>query len=161
MKKPRIYVSDVFEDSGSLEEIMVKAIKLEVEASNNYEAFLKLPLSDPLRKKIKRLKFQEEQHENTFRSIFNDFFPNREPELPKKSGLSSYSFEVTRDSELVDVLAGAKHSEKEFELFYDNLIAKFNDKHVRSLIGFLAASEREHYEILRAEISNLQGESTS
>ncbi|MFB6291012.1 MAG: ferritin family protein [Candidatus Bipolaricaulia bacterium] len=134
------------------------AVKSEIEASEFYHSMLDRDLPGEARNKVEKLAAQEKKHEKTLRSIFKDFYPKKDIEFPESSGLHDFPFDplgIDENRPLENLFQVAMKNEKESERFYGELRVKFDDEEVRRLLGFLAANEREHYEILRTELNKL------
>ncbi|MCF7890356.1 ferritin family protein [Candidatus Bipolaricaulota bacterium] len=142
-------------DESSLKQLLEKAIKSEIESAETYRNLLKKDLPDETRTNIEKLVTQEEGHEENFRSIFEDFFPDEEISLPERSEIEVLS-EIPRNATPSETIEQAMKTERESEDFYSNLIEEFDDREIRRLLGFLAANEREHYEILKVELNKLE-----
>jgi rubrerythrin len=83
-----------------------------------------------------------------------DFYPEDEITLPENSGIAN-PVEVAEDLSLEELFQTAMDSEKESEEFYNTLRERFEDTEAKRTLGFLAASEREHYEILKEELKKI------
>lgn len=151
-KKARNY--DFSEESNSLQELLGVAIRAEIEAAEIYRRLLNKELNEETRQKVEKLVEQEERHEETFWSIIKDFFPEEEITLPENSGITN-SLEFSEDISLEELFQTAMDSEKGSEEFYRNLRKRFEDTEAKRTLGFLAASEREHYEILKEELKKI------
>lgn len=146
---------DVSESGVSLQKLLAQAIKSEIEAAKTYRNLLDKNLTERVRPKVKRLVAQEEEHEENLRTIFEDFFPDEEITLPERSGIEVPP-EIARSDSAKEIIEKAMETERETEKFYGELIGEFDDKEVRRLLGYLAANEREHYEILKIERDKLE-----
>lgn len=139
----------------SLQQLLAKAIRSEIEAAETYRNLLEKDLPEETRPKIARLVTQEEEHEENFRSIFEDFFPNSEIPLPERSEIEVPS-EIPQGVTPDEIIEKAMETEREAENFYSELIEEFEDNEVQRLLGYLAANEREHYEILKVQLNKLE-----
>ncbi|MEF8726410.1 MAG: ferritin family protein [Candidatus Bipolaricaulota bacterium] len=146
---------DISESGVSLQGLLAQAIKSEIEAAKTYRNLLDKNLPERARPKVKRLVTQEEEHEEKLRTIFEDFFPDEEIPLPERSGVEVPS-EIARINAPKEIIEKAMETERESEKFYSQLIKEFDDREVRRLLGYLAANEREHYEILKVERDKLE-----
>ncbi|MFW6104678.1 MAG: ferritin family protein [Candidatus Bipolaricaulota bacterium] len=146
---------NVSESGISLQKLLAQAIKSEIEAAKTYRNLLDKNLPERARPKVKRLVTQEEEHEEKLRTIFEDFFPDEEIPLPERSGVEVPS-EIARKGSPREIIEKAMETERESEKFYSELIGEFDDRDVRRLLGYLAANEREHYEILKVEREKLE-----
>lgn len=145
---------DTSSDELSLQQLLAKAIKSEIEAAETYRMLLEKDLPEETRSKIERLVSQEEEHEENFWSIFEDFFPDGETPLPERSEIEVPS-EIPQGATPEEVIEIAMETERESEEFYSGLIDEFDDREVKRLLAYLAANEREHYEILKVELNKL------
>ena len=145
---------DFSEESNSLQDLLGVAIRAEIEAAEIYRRLLNQDLNEETRQKVEKLVEQEEDHEETFWSIMKDFYPEEEITLPENSGITN-PVEVAEDLSLEELFQTAMDSEKESEEFYNTLRERFEDKEAKRTLGFLAASEREHYEILKEELKKI------
>lgn len=139
----------------TLQQLLATAIKTEVESAQAYRSLLDKDLPKETRSKIEELVSQEEEHEESFRSIFQDFFPRDKASLPQRSDIEA-SPDIPQAASPEKVMEKAMEMEREAEKFYSDLIDEFEDKEIRRLMGYLAANEREHYEILKEELSKLE-----
>lgn len=146
---------DVSESGVSLQHLLAQAVESEIEAAETYRNLLDKDLPERARPKVKRLVAQEEEHEENLRTIFEDFFPDEEISLPERSGIEVPP-EIARSDNPREIIEKAMETERESENFYSELIDEFDEKEVRRLLGYLAANEREHYEILKVERDKLE-----
>ena len=145
---------DFSEEANSLQDLLGVAIRAEIEAAEIYRRLLNQDLPEETKQKVEMLVEQEEDHEETFWSIMKDFFPEEEITLPENSGITN-PVEVAEDLSLEELFQTAMDSEKESEEFYNTLRERFEDEEAKRTLGFLAASEREHYEILKEELKKI------
>ncbi len=145
---------DFSEEANSLQDLLGVAIRAEIEAAEIYRRLLNQDLPEETKQKVEMLVEQEEDHEETFWSIMKDFFPEEEITLPENSGITN-PVEISEDLSLEELFQTAMDSEKESEEFYNTLRERFEDEEAKRTLGFLAASEREHYEILKEELKKI------
>ncbi len=146
-----------FKPSGgeiSLRELLKIAIRSEIESAETYRKLLDRDLPAETREKVERLVEQEEEHEEKFWSVFSDFFPDDEKDLGEGNEIEA-EIRNSEDPSLQELLETAMKDERKSEEFYDNLRDQFEDREVRSMLGYLAANEREHYQILQQELKKL------
>ncbi|MCF7876505.1 ferritin family protein [Candidatus Bipolaricaulota bacterium] len=146
---------DLFNFEVSLQELLGRAVRTELEEADIYRNLLEKDLPDETAPIIERFITQEENHEEKLRSTFDDFFPDEEIPLPERSGVEVPE-ETSGETTPRKIIEEAIEAERNAEKFYRELIDEFEDKEVRRLLGFLASNEREHYEILRVELNKLK-----
>ena len=146
---------DTIYGEATLQQLLARAIKTEIESAETYRALLDKELPEETRQKIKKLVAQEEEHEDNFSSVFEDFFPEDEIPLPERSDIEVMS-EIPQNATPEQLIEKAFEIERESEKFYNDLIGEFEDREIKRLMGYLAANEREHYEILKEELTKLE-----
>ena len=146
---------DTIDGEVTLQKLLTRAIKTEIESAETYRTLLDKDLPEETRQKIEKLVAQEEKHEDNFSSIFEDFFPEDEIHLPERSDIEILS-EIPRGATPKQLIEKALETERESEKFYNDLIGEFEDREIQRLMGYLAANEREHYEILKEELTKLE-----
>lgn len=145
---------DLLDFEAPLQNLLGKAIKTEMEEAEIYRDLLKQELIEGTRSTITRFVEQEEEHEEKLRGTFNDFFPDEQIPIPEGSWIEIPS-DASRQPAPKEIIEKAIEAEKEAEQFYKSLMEEFDDEEVRRTLGFLAANEREHYEILKEEFNKL------
>ena len=147
--------SDQINEELSLQELLGIAVRSEIEAADTYRNLVNRKLGKETKNKIERLVKQEEEHEKMFLSIFEDFFPDEKVNLPDKAEIEN-SAKISREASVEEIFVKAMQNERKSEKFYSDLRKKFEDKEIRRLLGFMAANEREHYEILKTELEKIK-----
>jgi len=146
---------DLFDFDATLQELLGRAVKTEIEEAEFYRDLLEKDLLEETRPKIEKFIGQEEEHEEELRVTFKDFYPGEEIPIPEGLTLEVPSG-VSEKSSQKDLMEKAMYGERDAEKFYRELIDEFEAKEVRRLLGYLATKEREHYEILKAELKKLE-----
>lgn len=145
---------DLLNFEAPLQNLLGKAIKTEMEEAEIYRNLLEQELKGGTRSTISRFVDQEEEHEEKLRKTFTDFFPDEQIPIPEGSWIEIPS-EASRQPAPKEIIGKALEAEKEAEQFYKNLIEEFDEEEVQRTLGYLAANEREHYEILKEEFNKL------
>ena len=150
---------DLFDFDTTLQELLGRAVKTEIEEAEYYLDLLEKDILDETRPKIEKFieeeKEHEEEHEEELRSTFEDFYPEEGTPIPEGE-MSEVPSEVSRKSTPKDLIEKAMYGERDAEKFYRELTDEFEKKEVRRLLGYLATREREHYEILAVELEKLE-----
>ncbi|MBS3765703.1 ferritin family protein [Candidatus Bipolaricaulota bacterium] len=139
----------------SLQKLLAEATRAEIESAATYRSLLDRDLPEETRSKLERLVEQEEEHEDKLWDILGDFFPEEEVTLPESSGIEDPG-EVSQEASPEELIEKAMEAELDSEEFYRELIEEFEDQEIKRLLGFLASTEREHYEILKEELKKLR-----
>lgn len=141
--------------STSLQKLLAEATRAEIESAETYRSLLDRDLPEETRSKLERLVAQEEEHEDELWNVLEDFFPETEVSLPERSTIEVPG-EISQDASPEELIEEAMETELESEEFYRELIEEFEDQEIKRLLGFLASTEREHYEILKEELKKLR-----
>lgn len=119
----QIMVEDRKDDRKGLLEI---GIKSEIVAQEAYGKLIERDLPKSFENKLVFLQREEEGHEETLRGIFEELYPDEEPDLPSESVVPMPEIEFDEDS-------------KEFKL-----------------LDYLSRMERGHYEIIRNQLDSIK-----
>lgn len=145
---------DLFDFEVPLQELLGRAVKAEIEEAKIYRDLLQKNLPVNTRPIIEEFIVQEEEHEEKLRTTFDDFFPEEEIPLPRRSGIEIPE-NITIETTSREIIEKAIEAERDSEEFYRELIDEFEDKEVQNLLGYLASVEREHSEILKEELNKM------
>ena len=137
-------------NSYSLEDLLLAAIKSEVDTKRIYEELSKKFKNAFLKDKLKFLSEEEEKHRAFIHYVYRKNFKDKEPILPKKNivplprinseGSASTIFQSAMDAEL----AAAD--------FYNSLSEKFaTAPEIKKTLQYLAVMEKGHYKLLEGE----------
>ncbi|MBS3792936.1 hypothetical protein KGY77_09885, partial [Candidatus Bipolaricaulota bacterium] len=126
-KEPETF--DTINGEVTLQRLLARAIKTEIESAETYRTLLEKDLSEETKQKIEKLVAQEEEHEDNFSSIFDDFFPEDEIPLPERSDIEVMS-EIPQDATPQQLIEKALETERESEKFYSDLVGEFEDREV-------------------------------
>jgi len=146
---------DLFDFEASLQELLGRAVKTEIEEAEFYRDLLEKNLLDETRSTIEKFIEEEEEHEEELRTIFEDFYPGKKITVPEGLMLEVPGG-VSRRSGPRNLMEKAMYGERDAEKFYRKLTDEFEGKEVRRLLGYLATREREHYEILKVELKKFE-----
>ncbi|MBS3781977.1 MAG: ferritin family protein [Candidatus Thermoplasmatota archaeon] len=139
-----------------LEDILSFAAKSEIEAQHLYEKISKINRDASLETLVDRLIDEEKSHERKIRSMFNDFFPEKEiGEFDvDKDDFSDITEIKDEDNGVKALLEIAIEKEKRASEFYRTLSEEVDDKDaVSNLLSYLAYMENEHHSLLQKELS--------
>lgn len=125
------------------------AIRLEMDAQDDYDSLLNMNISSDLKETIKRLKEKEVEHEKSLREVFEDFYPGEEPDTG--TSFSAHSINALEGEDVVTLLEHVMEEEKRAEEFYEKLSYRLEGPS-QKLVSYLSYTEREHYEILKREV---------
>ncbi len=137
----------------SLEELLLAAIKSEVEAQKIYHGLARQVKDAILKDRLEFLAGEEEKHRECLTEIYRETFPDKELELPEHSPVPLPAIEVEGEkAKLSEILASAMEAELAAREFYKGLSERFEDRpEVREMLITLSEMEKLHYEILKTE----------
>ncbi len=138
-----------------LEEVLSFALKSEIEAQHLYEKINEIDRDDSLETIIERLIDEEKSHQRKIRSMFDDFFPEKEIEdFDMKKDDFSNNTEIKDEAYDLKTLSEiAIEKEKEASEFYLTLSDQVDKDAVSNLLSYLAYMENEHHSLLKKELS--------
>jgi len=136
----------------TLKDIILAAIKSEIESKELYEKMKNRVSNFVLKDKFDFLAKEEEKHRVFFEKMFIQNFPGQTVSLPEKSPvpLPEIGPEVEK-LPISDVLEIAMKSELKASEFYKSMIELFTDEIVKKTLDYISTVELSHYKILEAE----------
>ncbi len=145
-------------DKFTLEELLLSAIKSEVEASKIYKKVAEAVENAILKDKFLFLAGEEEKHRQLIEQIYRGKFPGREPELPEKTPVPLPEIKFEREEvPLSEILTQAMEAELAAHEFYKTLAERFSgDPEVRKNLLFFSSMEMGHYHLLKLEKENIE-----
>lgn len=142
----------------SLEDLLLAAIKSEVESNKIYSDIAKKIKNGLLQDKLEFLAKEEEKHRLFIEEIFKKKFPGREISIPEKSPVPLPEVKITdEDIPISKVLRSSMQAEQAAHDFYESLSKKFNDEStVKNTLLYFADMELQHYKILEMEKESME-----
>lgn len=140
----------------TLEELILTAIKSEIEARDFYKEIADKVNNFLLKDRILFLANEEEKHRGIFEKIFKEKFPGKQIVLPEKSPVPLPELKIeTERVPLSEVFWIAMQAEKSAHDFYVSLSNKFSgDSMERKMLLYIASMEMGHYQLLLTEREN-------
>ncbi len=140
----------------TVEELLLSAIKSEIEAKEIYEKVAEKVKNAFLKEKLKFLAQEEKRHRETFESIFRSRFPGKRIVLPEKSPVPLPELKIESERiKLSEVFEMAMKAEKAAHEFYLSLAPYFKDEpETEQMINYIASMELSHYKIFEIEKEN-------
>jgi len=136
----------------TLKEIILTALKSEVESKELYEKMKNRVSNFVLRDKFDFLAKEEEKHRVFFEKMFAQNFPGETVALPDKSPvpLPEIGPEVEK-LPISEVLEIAMKAELKASEFYKSMMELFSDEMIRKTLEYISTVELSHYKLLEAE----------
>ncbi|MCX7784728.1 MAG: ferritin family protein [candidate division WOR-3 bacterium] len=142
----------------SLKDLLVTALKSEVESRNIYTRLAESVENFLLKDRFNFLASEEEKHRAFFENLFKQKFPQRKISLPKKSPvpLPQINFDE-KNFVISEILLSAMKAEKAAYDFYTKLTKRFKDSpEIQKMLHYIASMEMGHYRILELEKENAE-----
>ncbi len=139
-----------------LEEILSFAVAQEIKAQKLYEKINEKSSKKSLESLVDLLIEEEKSHESKIRSIFNDFFPDKDIENFNMDIGDDLSNNIERKSEdytVNELLKTAIEKEKDSSELYRTIAERVDEYKVSNLLSYLAYIENEHRSMLQKELS--------
>jgi len=141
----------------SLEDLLLTALKSEIEAKAAYLRLADGVKNFVLKERLNFLAGEEEKHGQFFERLFQKSYPDKELVMP--AGRSPVPMpELRIDTEnipLNEVLESAMAAEMAAHDFYIGLADRFEDQpDIKKMLLFIASMEMGHYKILEIERDN-------
>ncbi|MDI6851201.1 MAG: ferritin family protein [bacterium] len=136
----------------SLKDVILTAIKSEVESKELYEKMKNRISNFVLKDKFEFLAKEEEKHREFFEKLFSQNFPGETVLLPEKSPvpLPEIGPEVEK-LPVSDVLEIAMQAELKASEFYKSMINLFSDEMIKKTLEYISTVELSHYKLLETE----------
>jgi rubrerythrin len=141
----------------SLEDLLLAAIKSEIDSKNLYAKMAKKTKNGLLIDKLEFLAKEEEKHKIFIEEIYMNHFPNKELVLPKRTPVPLPEVKFSEETPMSKLLSQAMIAEEYASKFYRNLSTNFEEgtKFHNTLIYF-SDMEIGHYKILEMEKESLE-----
>jgi len=136
-----------------LEELLLAAIKSEVESNAVYAKIARNVKNGLLKDKLEFLAKEEEKHRLFIERIYKKRFPKKLIMLPSKTPVPLPEILIPdEDVPLSAVLKSAMQAEQAAYEFYKELSKQFtDDTMIQHTLTYFADMERQHYKILEIE----------
>ena len=140
-----------------LEELLLAAIKSEVESNKLYAKMAKRTKNGLLKDKLEFLANEEEKHKNFIEEVCLNHFPDKEIVLPEKTPVPLPEVVFSEDTPMSKLLSQAMNAEQAASKFYKSLAGRFEEgtKFYNTLIYF-SDMEVGHYKILETEKESME-----
>jgi rubrerythrin len=140
-------------DRYTMDDLILSALKAEVEAKATYGALANGVKNAYLKGRLEFLAEEEEKHRSYLDGLYRTQFPGREPELPSTTPVPMP--EVHLPSEhlpLSEVFTQAMTAERAASEFYASFAQRFEEgDDARTMLNYFSKMEMGHYNLLETE----------
>jgi rubrerythrin len=140
-----------------LEELLLAALKSEVESNQLYSKMAKKTKNGLLGDKLEFLANEEEKHRLFIEDIYKNHYPENEIILPKKTPVPLPEVKFTEDSPLSKLLKEAMKAEQAASNFYKSLAGRFEEgTKLNNTLLYFSDMELGHLKILQMEKESME-----
>ena len=141
----------------SIEELLLTAIKSEVESKALYKKLAKKTKNGLLEDKLIFLANEEERHRIFIEEIFMNHYPDKEIKLPKETVVPLPKIEYNEETPLSIILNQAMQAEISASKFYRSLSERFEKgSKIQNTLKYFADMEVGHFKILETEKESME-----
>ena len=143
--------------SFELEDLLLAAIKSEVDSNKLYSKMAKKTKNGLLEDKLKFLADEEEKHRAFIEEIYMNHFPDKKLKLPAKTLVSLPEIEYNEGTPLSILLKQAMKAETSASKFYRSLAGRFEEGFkIYNTLLYFADMEIGHFKILETEKESME-----
>ena len=144
--------------SYTLEDLLLTAIKSEVESNNLYTHLAKNIQNGLLQDKLAFLAAEEEKHKLYIEDVYKAHFPDQKITLPDKTPVPLPEVQIPDEEvPLSKILGMAMEAEKAANEFYISLSERFEqDSKIHNMLVYFSDMELGHYKLLEVEKESMQ-----
>lgn len=138
----------------ALEDLLLAAIKSEIESQTVYTTITNQVKNGLLKDKFKFLAQEEEKHRGFVEQVYEAKFPKKKITIPKTTPVPLPQLVIPdEDTPLGIILKNAMTAEQAAHEFYQSLSKQFtkDDATIRNTLSYFADMELQHYKILEIE----------
>ena len=140
-----------------LEELLLAAIKSEIDSKQLYSKMAKKTKNGLLKDKLIFLSNEEEKHRLFVEDIYKNHYPENEIVLPKKSSVPLPEIITDKDMPLSKLLRDAMKAEQSASDFYKSLAGLFEKgTKIHNTLLYFSDMEIGHYKILEVEKESME-----
>jgi len=144
-------------DGFDLEDLLLTAMKSEIESKNLYINMAKKTQNGLLQDKLEFLAEEEEKHRLFIEEIYLNHFPGNTITLPEKTKVPLPEVAYTEDTPMSVLLQQAMNAEQAANLFYQSLADRFEDgTKMHNTLLYFADMENGHFKILEQEKQSME-----
>jgi len=144
-------------DKYDLEDLLLTAIKSEVESSKLYLKIAKKTKNGLLQDKLEFLSKEEDKHRLFVEDVYKNHFPDKEIKLPKENPVPSPEIEINDEMPVSKLLKNAMKAEEHACDFYESLAERFESgSKIHNTLLYFADMEKGHYKILEMEKESME-----
>ena len=143
--------------SFDLEDLLLAAIKSEVDSKKLYSKMAKKTKNGLLQDKLKFLANEEEKHREFIEEIYMNHFPENKVEIPQESPVPLPEIPIDKNMPLSVLLKEAMKAEQSASNFYKSLAGRFEKgTKLNNTLLYFSDMETGHLKILEMEKESME-----
>ncbi len=140
-----------------LEELLLVAIKSEIESNKLYLKMSKKTKNGLLEDKLKFLANEEEKHRLFVEDIYKNHYPENKIVLPRTSPVPLPEVKISEDLPLSLLIKEAMNAEQSASDFYRSLAGRFEEgTKLNNTLLYFSDMEKGHYKLLETEKESME-----
>jgi len=144
-------------DNFKLDELLLNAIKSEIESYKLYREIAKKTKNGLLQDKLEFLAKEEEKHREFIEDIYKNNYPDEEIRLPKNTPLPLPKINLNEEMPVSKLLIMAMNAEEKASEFYKSLAGRFEEgSKIHNTLLYFSDMEKGHYKILEMEKESME-----
>jgi rubrerythrin len=144
-------------DNFELEDILLSAIKSEIESNKLYLDMAEKTKNGLLQDKLRFLAGEETKHKVYIEEIYMNHFPGKQIKLPKKTPVPLPEVTYTEETPMSILLAQAMNAEQSASEFYKSCSELFDEgSKIHNTLLYFSDMEMGHYKLLEMEKESME-----
>ena len=140
-----------------LEDLLLTAIKSEIDSNKLYTKIAKKTNNGLLQNKLEFLAIEEEKHKDFIEEIYKNHYPEKELKIPRETVVPLPEIKIDEDTPVSTLLKSAMGAEKNAREFYTHLANRFEKGcKIYNTLLYFADMEQGHYKILETEKESIE-----
>jgi len=136
----------------NLKDILLSALKSEIDSKALYRHLANRVKNDLLKDKLLYLAKEEEKHRTYIKKLYTKHYPNTPLTLPATTPVPLPTVPLTdEDTPLSTIIGYAMKAEQAAAAFYEAFSTKIPGQDAQHMIRYFADMERGHYALLKLE----------
>jgi len=141
----------------NLEELLLSAMKSEVDSNNIYNKMAKRTKNGLLKDRLKFLANEEIKHHSFIEDVYKNHFPDKKIVLPRQTPVPFPEIKITEETTMSKLISSAMDAEKFASNFYKKLADEFEKgSKINNTLLYFADMEIGHYKILESEKESME-----
>jgi len=144
-------------DNFKLDELLLTAIKSEIDSNKFYKRIAKKTKNGLLQNKLEFLAKEEEKHREFVEDIYKNHYPDEKINLPKETPVPMPKIDLDEEMPVSKLLDMAMKAEEKASDFYKSLADRFEEgSKIHNTLLYFADMEKGHYTILELEKESME-----